>query len=145
MRVKRLQESPTKIIAPMNARLKSTNVPFPAPSSRRQNHRSEILVNEDESENKIWKHKLSFCSVGSQASGTSQICRFQAQRSVASEVTTAIAIANMRPMTIRRSSMPALHVMRKRVKRRSMTTNNAMVMQTIFTTRTPWPRVGGSI
>lgn len=52
-RVKSKQESPTKTIAPMNAQLKSMKLPLPAPSNRRQNHSSEIFVNEDESENII--------------------------------------------------------------------------------------------
>lgn len=144
MKVNIKQDNPTKIIEPMKAQLNHLKFPFPAPRSRRQNHSSEILVILDDQENMIWKTILSFCTVDSHVSGTSQIWRFHPQFSEASDVTATMAIAKARPITMRTSSTPALHVIRNRVYRRSITTKNAREIQTTFTMRTPWPRVGGS-
>jgi hypothetical protein len=141
--VNRKLESPTKTMDRINAQLYSTKLPFPM--SRRQNHSRDILVKQDDKENIIWKQRFSFWTVTSRSNSISQTWRFMPQCSVAIEVTAAIAIAKIRPMTIKTSSIPALHVILSLVYRRRETTRKAQEKQTIFTMRTPCPRVGGSI
>lgn len=136
-------EPATKTMDRRNAQLYSAKLTFPM--SRRQKHSREILMKQDDTKNNSWKQRFSFRTAMNRSDSISQIWRFMPHCSVAMEVMTAIAMANIRPTTISTSSTPALHVIQSLVYRRRETIRKAKGRQTTLTIRTPCPRVGGSI
>lgn len=137
MNVKARIDSTTMTMATMKVQLYIWKFPFDRPRSRRQNHSNEIFVKHEAQEKVIWNVTFNFSTVGIHSSGRSHICRLKPQSSVATDVTTPIAIANIRPITIKRSSIPGVAVIRSRVYSRSAVTIAAIGIQIAFTIRTP--------